>query len=109
MASKNKAAGKLPAAFSYCCKGISSPAAPVLPKPLNPGMESVFEIDLSDDIVTVQPVVTKADKGKRVELTVTPKPDLPPGTHLASLRVTLAVAGTEQLLLVTLPVKMVKY
>jgi hypothetical protein len=70
---------------------------------------TVAEIDVADDFITVEPVTKSADKGGSIQLKVTPRTNLVAGTYKTNFRVSLDVPGAEQRLMISIPVKIVKY
>ena len=69
----------------------------------------VAKIELHDDLMTVTPMKKKAAKGDKVKLQVTPRSDLAAGTYFTNFRVTFDVPGDYEPLLITIPVKIVRY
>ncbi len=51
----------------------------------------------------------EAAKGASLELVVTPKPDLPKGTHRSSLTLSVGVPAEDDHITLTVPVKIVRY
>jgi hypothetical protein len=70
---------------------------------------AVREIDLTDDVIVVESVTKAVAKGGTIQLKVTPRKNLVAGTYETNFRVSLDVAGAEQPLLISIPVKIVKY
>jgi len=82
---------------------------------LNTDLESIEIIDVEalDDLITVQPVKTKAETGKAVELVITTREDIKPGTYHTNFRVSFDVgedaAENSLPLRITIPAKIVRY
>ncbi len=69
----------------------------------------IRNIQLLDDLITVEVTADKASKGERVEMLVTPKEDLTSGTYLTNFAVTVDVPDGLESFVVTIPVKIVRY
>ncbi len=67
------------------------------------------DIEPLDDIVTIEPKDDEADAGKSLKIEVKPRDDLPGGTFQSCFRLTFDVEGVEDPLLMTIPVKIVRY
>lgn len=65
----------------------------------DPG-DSTFRIELVD---------SKADRGEQLALTVTPVDGLNPGTYLSSFTIHVTTADDQKPVILTIPVKIVKY
>jgi hypothetical protein len=61
------------------------------------------------DIAEVKLIKSKARAGENLELEVTPKPGLTPGTYLSNFRLEIRVEGERRPLLITMPTKIVRY
>jgi len=70
---------------------------------------SVQDIYLDEEIVEIKTLKKVASKGESLELEVTPRADLPAGTHLTSYTVTIDLHQDLPPLRITIPVKVVKY
>jgi len=70
---------------------------------------SVQDIYLDEDVVEIKTLKESASKGESLELEVTPRADLPAGTHLTNYTVTIDLHQDLPPLRITIPVKVVKY
>lgn len=84
---------------------------PVLRNDLFSEAEIVGEIVEEADIVDVKFIESEARTGEKLELEVTAKPDLKAGTYVSNFRfsVRVTVKGQPQILLITIPTKIVRY
>jgi len=78
---------------------------------MNPELDfiKITNIERFDDRFSVEIKTEKASKGKSVEMLVAPREDLPAGTYLSNFEVTLEVPDGLEPLVVTIPVKIVRY
>ncbi len=66
-------------------------------------------VDQADTTYTIKVLNDKAVKGGKAELEVTPRPGLKPGTYLSSFRVLFIVPKQSEPILLSVPVKIVRY
>ena len=78
---------------------------------LNHELESITlqDIRLDGDFVDIRTVRSRAGKGESLELEVTPKATLPPGTHITNFTAIIGLPEGTSPLRITIPVKVVKY
>lgn len=78
---------------------------------LNHELEYIMlqDIRLDGDVFDVRTVRSRAGKGESLELEVTPKADLPPGTHITNFTAIIGLPEGSPPLRITIPVKVVKY
>jgi hypothetical protein len=76
--------------------------------PVSPLME-VAEIQPHDNLMTIRPLSKSAGKDGKIEFEVVPREKLGAGTYVSNFRVTLKVRGAPDPLLITIPVKIVRY
>jgi len=78
---------------------------------LNHEMESITlkDIDLDDDIVDIRTLRAQADTGESLELEITPKANLTPGTHNTNFTALIELPDGTPPLRITIPIRVVKY
>ena len=67
------------------------------------------DIEPLDDMVTIEPQDEEAEAGESLKIEVKPQEDLPAGTFQSCFRLTFDVEGAKEPLLMTIPVKIVRY
>ncbi len=84
---------------------------PVIQNKLFSEAEIVGDLVAYSDIVSVEFTNRKARTGEKLELEVTAKPDLPAGTYISNFRFSVKVIfkGEPQIVLITIPTKVVRY
>jgi len=77
----------------------------------NTSLESikVVSIEPYDSVFTVKATEPTAAKGEDIVFEVIPDPNLKAGTYYSNFRVSIAVPGGNKPLLITIPVKIVRY
>jgi hypothetical protein len=77
----------------------------------NPLLDNVVltVLDQADTLYTIKVVSAKAVKGGKAVLEVTPRDGIQAGTYLSSFRVRLQPADSKETILMTIPVKIVRY
>lgn len=69
----------------------------------------IQKIEPLDDFMTIDVIMGQADKGEKIELMITPRENLTPGTYLTNFRITFKLPDGRDPLLMTIPVKIAKY
>lgn len=84
---------------------------PIIKNDLFAEAEIVGEVVAQSDIVDVKFANPRARIGEKLEIDVTAKPDLKAGTYVSNFRfsVRVVVKGQPQIVLITIPTKVVRY
>jgi hypothetical protein len=116
-----------PVSLVYYSANIGQWLASVVPDPVSvfflPGQKSkvgrlknntldgieLTGVEQHDDLVEVRIVKDDASKGESLELEITPRTDLRPGTHVSNFTVALQPEEDVPPLRITIPVKVVRY
>ena len=67
------------------------------------------DIEMYGDFVAVKQVKSEATAGQSLELEITVRPSLKAGTYVGNMRLNIAVDGEKRPLLITIPIKIVRY
>ena len=69
----------------------------------------IKDVEPYDDLVEVKVMEDEAKTGKNLELEVSQKENLPPGTYHTNFRLEIEMPESKDPLFMTIPVKIVKY
>lgn len=82
---------------------------PIMPNKYFSQAEIVGEFVKHSDIAEVKLIKAMARTGEKLEFEVSPKAGLGAGTHVSNFRFQIRVQDQPQLLLITMPIKIVRY
>lgn len=77
----------------------------------NPALESIrlTDIDVLNDYIEVEARDSECKKGQAISVSVVPNADIPKGTNLTNVTVTLELPDADEGLRLTIPVRIVRY